>query len=272
MIDNINWVNSSIVFSYNKGPYETLKSIGLDKIKSDTLRYTLTNHYDVILPRFTSFFEIAHKRHEPKINELLEVLEKKEFFKRGFELSKKREGFYPKTDHDVNKYLNEDIYYNLLVLQASYKAELWTDIKSIIRLTEETKKAVELEIEERFKRYDSIDRKVLDSISIQCRSYSLNDSIWIKLSEAVNKIPVINLENRNQLLKKSNFIQLKDSLGVYLMRIQDVLERNDLAPLEYVKPTIDQIVINKRKLEIIKQLEKDITKDAIKNEQFEVYK
>ena len=128
------------------------------------------------------------------------------------------------------------------------------------------------EIEERFKRYDSIDRKVLDSISIQFRSYSLNDSIWIKLSEAVNKIPVINLENRNQLLKKSNFIQLKDSLGVYLMRIQDVLERNDIAPLEYVKPTIDQIVINKRKLELIKQIEKDITKDAINNKQFEVYK
>ncbi len=128
------------------------------------------------------------------------------------------------------------------------------------------------EIEERFKRFDSIDKKVLDSISIQFRSYSLNDSIWIKLSEAVNKIPVINLDNRNQLLKKSNFIQLKDSLGVYLMRIQDVLERNDIAPLEYVKPTIDQIVINKRKLELIKQIEKDITKDAINNKQFEVYK
>ena len=128
------------------------------------------------------------------------------------------------------------------------------------------------EITERFKRYDSIDKKVLDSISIQFRAYSLNDSIWIKLSEAVNKIPVINLENRNQLLKKSNFIQLKDSLGVYLMRIQDVLKRNDIAPIEFVKPTIDQIVINKRKLDLVKQLEKDITKDAIKNEQFEVYK
>lgn len=128
------------------------------------------------------------------------------------------------------------------------------------------------EVKERFKRYDSIDKQVLDSISVQFKSYSLNDSIWIKLSEAVNKIPVVNLDNRSELLKKSNFIQLKDSLGVYLMRIQDVLNRNDIAPLEYVKPTIDQIVINKRKLEIIKQLEKDITKDAIKNEQFEVYK
>jgi hypothetical protein len=56
------------------------------------------------------------------------------------------------------------------------------------------------------------------------------------------------------------------------MQIEDVLYQNDLAPQEYVKPTIKQIVINKRKLELIKQLEKDITKDAIKNKQFEVYK
>ncbi|MEP3838423.1 MAG: peptidyl-prolyl cis-trans isomerase [Algibacter sp.] len=126
-------------------------------------------------------------------------------------------------------------------------------------------------IKKKLKRYNAEDKKALDSISIQFKSYSLNDSIWIKLSQVIKKIPAVNSENRNQLLKKSNFVQLKDSLGVYLMQINDVLVRNDTAPLEYVKPTIDQIVINKRKLEFIRELEKDITKDAIKNKQFEIY-
>jgi len=126
-------------------------------------------------------------------------------------------------------------------------------------------------IKKRFKIYDTQDKKTLDSISIQFKSYSLNDSIWVKLTQVIKKIPVINSENKNQLLKKSNFLQLKDSLGVYLMQINDVLVRNDTAPLEYVKPTIDQIVINKRKLEFIRELEKDITKDAIKNKRFEIY-
>ena len=127
------------------------------------------------------------------------------------------------------------------------------------------------DIEQKFKRFNLKDRKELDSLSIQFKSYSLKDSIWVKASQVVDKISVITPENRNELLKKSNFIQLKDSLGVYLMQINDVLLRNDTAPLEYVKPTIDQIVINKRKLEIIRELEKDITKDAIKNKQFEIY-
>ena len=126
-------------------------------------------------------------------------------------------------------------------------------------------------IKEKFKRYNNEDKKELDSISIQFKSYSLNDSIWIKLSQIIDKIPAVTPENKNELLKKSNFVQLKDSLGVYLMQINDVLLRNDNAPLEYVKPTIDQIVINKRKLELIRELEKDITKDAIKNKQFEIY-
>ncbi|MDW5290015.1 peptidyl-prolyl cis-trans isomerase [Formosa sp. PL04] len=127
------------------------------------------------------------------------------------------------------------------------------------------------DLQTKFKRFNTEDKKELDSISIQFKSYAINDSIWIKVSQVLSKIPVVSAENREQLLKKSNFIQLKDSLGVYLMHVNDVLLRGSTAPLEYVKPTIDQIVINKRKLELIRDLEKDITKDAIKNKQFEIY-
>ncbi|WGD34089.1 peptidyl-prolyl cis-trans isomerase [Olleya sp. YS] len=126
-------------------------------------------------------------------------------------------------------------------------------------------------IKTKFKRFNETDKKELDSISIQFRSYSLKDSVWIRVDQAIKKIPAVTQEYRNELLKKSNFIQLKDSLGLYLMQINNVLLQNDTAPLEYVRPTINQIVVNKRKLELIKQLEKDITKDAIKNKQFEIY-
>ena len=126
-------------------------------------------------------------------------------------------------------------------------------------------------IKERFTRYNKADKKILDSIAIQFKSYSFNDSIWVKVSQVIEKIPAVTLENKKELLKKTNFIQHKDSLGVYLMQINNVLLRNDTAPLEYVKPTINHIVVNKRKLELIRALEKDITKDAVENKQFEIY-
>ncbi|MBT8323865.1 MAG: peptidyl-prolyl cis-trans isomerase [Winogradskyella sp.] len=127
------------------------------------------------------------------------------------------------------------------------------------------------DIKEKFRRFNGEDKVYLDSIAVQFKSYSLNDSIWIKASQIAEKIPVVTNENSAQLLKKSNYIQLTDSLNLYLMQVKDVLSQNDYAPLEYVRPSINQIVINKRKLELIKQLENDITKDAIKNNQFEIY-
>jgi hypothetical protein len=126
-------------------------------------------------------------------------------------------------------------------------------------------------IKGRFVRFNSKDKRYLDSISVQFKSYLLNDSIWIKYSQVATKIPVVNSENKNQLLKKTNFLQLKDSLNLYLMQVNDVRSQNDYAPLEYVKSSIEQIVINKRKLEVIKQLENDIIQDAIKNNQFQIY-
>jgi len=127
-------------------------------------------------------------------------------------------------------------------------------------------------VTERFQRFDKDDKRYLDSIAVQFQSYSLNDSIWVRANQAMDKIPVVTQENKDQLLKKSNLIQLKDSLHLYLIRINDVLLRNDYAPLDYVRPTVNQIVINKRKLVLIRQIEKDIITDAIKNKQFETYK
>ena len=66
-------------------------------------------------------------------------------------------------------------------------------------------------------------------------------------------------------------MELQDSLNVYLVYVNDVLSRNEQAPLEYASATIREILLNKRKQTLIKELEKDITKDAIKNNEFEIY-
>ncbi|WP_367180223.1 peptidyl-prolyl cis-trans isomerase [uncultured Lacinutrix sp.] len=188
-----------------------------------------------------------------------------------------------RSDLYSKAYLEALVYKSLDTLVTSQEAEAYYENnKEAFKLNEDLIKfryinldnnRLDLsDIKEKFKRYNLSDKKHLDSIAIQFRSYSLNDSAWIRLDQAIIKIPVITTENKNELLKKSNFIQLKDSLGLYLMQINEVQTRNSIAPLEYVNPTINQIVINKRKLELIRQLEKDITKDAIKNKQFEIYK
>ncbi len=127
-------------------------------------------------------------------------------------------------------------------------------------------------IRQQLRRFDEEDKKELDKIALQFRNYTFNDSVWVKAKSVYEKIELLNVSDRNKLLNKSNFLELEDSLGVYLIFVKDVLKRNDQAPLEYASPKIRQILLNKRKLMLAKELEKDITKDAIKNEQFEIYK
>lgn len=119
-------------------------------------------------------------------------------------------------------------------------------------------------------RFDEEDKIELDSLSIQYKAFNFNDSTWVKEEALMEAIPPL-ITQADQVLKKSNFAQLQDSIGLYLVKIEDLLVPNDIAPLSYIKPTIEQVILNKRKLELIKELEKDITKDAIKNKSFEIY-
>ncbi len=168
------------------------------------------------------------------------------------------------------------------VIAASEIETYYKDNKEVFTLQEEILKFryIELglnfpnkeEIEKKFKRYNSNDKKYLDSIAIHFKSYALNDSVWVRLDDVIQKIPVLNAEEKSYLLKKSNFVQRKDSLGLYLMFTKNYLVKRDTAPLNYVQPQIKQILLNKRKLIKTKELKTDITKDAIKNKQFEIYK
>ena len=122
----------------------------------------------------------------------------------------------------------------------------------------------------KLKRFNNDDLKYLDSLSFQFNRYSFNDSVWRNKNEIFYQLPDLKKVN-NYMLKKSNFIEIKDSLGLYLINIKDVLKSNQYAPLDYVSETLKRMIINSRKLKFIDQLRKDITTDAIKNKRFEIY-
>ena len=86
------------------------------------------------------------------------------------------------------------------------------------------------EIKRRFKRYNTDDQSILDTISIQFNSFFLNDSIWIKSDQVISKIKPLQKGFNELLLKKPNFIQLNDSLELYLIQINEVLAPGIASP------------------------------------------
>jgi hypothetical protein len=124
------------------------------------------------------------------------------------------------------------------------------------------------EIEKLFRSNDPEDAEVLEERELEFFALSLNDSMWVSKTRVESRLPLLKEENS---LKKGQFIKKEDSLGVYLVAIKDVLHRNDVAPKSYVIPTIRQMILHNRKLELMNEIEKTLVMDAINNKQFEQY-
>ena len=127
------------------------------------------------------------------------------------------------------------------------------------------------EITKRFRLFNDDDRQFLDSLSYQFSEYFLNDTVWISKNYLFNKSSFLNNDNLSKYIKKSQFFEVKDSLEVYLFVAKDYIGRNEFAPIEYIDPTIKNIILNKRKLEFLKQFNKEILQDAIKSKKLEIY-
>ena len=127
------------------------------------------------------------------------------------------------------------------------------------------------QVVDKMKNYSEADKAFLDSIAVQFKKLHLNDSIWVSAPRVMAEILAIDYTNEERYLKKSQFFELQDSLGVYLGKVTNVLEVNDVAPLSYIEPNIRQIILNRRRLERIRKLESDILDEAIKKSEFEIY-
>ena len=118
-----------------------------------------------------------------------------------------------------------------------------------------------------FKSNDSEATEALEKYHLNFKSFHLNDSVWVPLDNIMLKIPFL----KEKLLKKTKFIQKQNSLSLYLVAVKDVLRRNDLAPKSYIKSTIKQLILHQRKIELIREIEQIIVKDALQNENFKIY-
>ncbi len=121
------------------------------------------------------------------------------------------------------------------------------------------------------RRFNESDRNYLDSISLQFNSAYLNDSIWFRPQAFFSRINRSSPNEYVRYLKSKRFFEIEDSIDLYLVFVEEVRRRNEIAPLSYVMPTIRQIVLNQRKLNIVSDLKKDVIKDALNNRTFEIY-
>ena len=102
-------------------------------------------------------------------------------------------------------------------------------------------------------------------------SYSLDDSLWVNFDEVIKNTPLMGIPNKVQFLKENNFIESEDQDYLYFIKIHDYKISDERPPLEFVKDEIENIIINRRKIKLSKELEEKIYNKAKENNDFKIY-
>ena len=128
------------------------------------------------------------------------------------------------------------------------------------------------QIKEKFFNPKKTDQQFWDTYLMQLNSAAMNDSVWVDAYQIFQKVSFINSDNVDQYVQSGKKYEYDEGESMYFVKINAVLPENEISPLSYIEPTLRQIILNKRKLEFIKKIEKEITDDALKHNKYEIYK
>ena len=100
--------------------------------------------------------------------------------------------------------------------------------------------------------------------------YFLDDQRWLYFSEVAKQLP-LRTDNPEEILKTNREVEIKDSVYQYLVRVKEVLLKETLAPFELEKQRIRDILLNKRKIELINKMQEDVYSKALQKNDFEIF-
>lgn len=103
-------------------------------------------------------------------------------------------------------------------------------------------------------------------------AYHISDSSWMVFDDLVRNSPITEIPNKIQFLKANPYYETSDDSYLYFLKVDNYRITDNVSPLKFVQDDIKTIILNKRKVELAKQLEDEIYKDAESNEKFEIFK
>ncbi len=122
--------------------------------------------------------------------------------------------------------------------------------------------------------YRSEREENLRKLQEYCTSYGENCIIdgqhWLKFSELISETP-LNIDNPGRYLNYNKNIETSDSLYYHFIHIIDRIPEGKVAPLELVSDNIRSVLMNKRKIQYIQDLENTVYKEGLSRNQVEIY-
>lgn len=105
-----------------------------------------------------------------------------------------------------------------------------------------------------------------DKSMISCR---LDDGNWIPFNEFINEFS-LDINDQEAFLANRTSLEANDSLYVYLIRIVEYKTRENAAPIEMVKDKIKNLILNRRKSLLLKNMQTEVFDEALRNKKIEI--
>ena len=111
----------------------------------------------------------------------------------------------------------------------------------------------------------------LDALASQYAVSSFLDvDSWVRLDDLLETIP-LEIYNTESFLKKNRFVSFEKDNLVYLVRFEGHLMEESVSPLEIERDNIKNIILLRRKKDLLSQMNVDLYERAKKEKVFEIY-
>ena len=107
-----------------------------------------------------------------------------------------------------------------------------------------------------------------------CKKYAVNfyidDTTWLYFNDLLKEIP-IKTYNQEDYLKYHRYIEMDDSLYSYFVNIKGFQVKESVSPFSFEKDNVRKIILNKRKLKLVEEMQDGIFREALKNNDFQIF-
>ncbi len=93
---------------------------------------------------------------------------------------------------------------------------------------------------------------------------------WLEFTNLISRTP-LNITDPSRYLTYNRNIETRDQDHYYFIHIREVLREGEVKPLEMVRDNIKSVLMNKKRIEYIQELENSVYKEGVSRNQFEIY-
>lgn len=148
------------------------------------------------------------------------------------------------SDNEINKYYEEH----------TQEFELKSNIVKVLYVKIAKKSPFVSQFKQFINKYSDNPKerlKLADLAQKQANNFFLDDQNWLQFDELLKEVPIKTF-NQEQFLSNNKTIEIVDEEFIYLLNIKEFKTKESTSPLNFEKDNIKNIIIQKRKLKVVK--------------------